>query len=231
MPGDNIGELIGEFLDSLLNPQQPGQGKPHGPGQPGPGQLGPGQPGPGQLEPGQPVPRLRVPRQGGPMGGGPMGGGPRGPQQRPSVPFPSRPLNDGSPFSRPTGAPSGTWDASRRDAVPAEVVEEPVTGDDVAAHVDQYLDPKRVTSRSERFGEEVALADDHLDAHQRELFGQGPRGGLSAARMGTTTAAAPTSPSAKAVNCIAQDVAALVRAPQNLRAALILGEILRRPDW
>ncbi len=219
MPGDNFGELIGEFLESLLNPQPPGQGKP-----PGQGQQAQGQQGPGQL-----VVRPQVPGQ-----GRPMGGGPRGPRQPRPAPRPSW-SNDGSPFSQSFGAPPApapaTQDASRRDVMTAEAVAEPVTGDDVAAHVDQYLDPKRVTARSDRFGEEVALADDHLDAHQRELFGQGPRSGLSASRLGTATAAAPTAPSARTVNCIAQDVAALVRSPQNIRAAFVLGEILRRPDW
>ncbi|MFM7070380.1 MAG: hypothetical protein ACKO38_01115 [Planctomycetota bacterium] len=107
---------------------------------------------------------------------------------------------------------------------------EPVTGDDVAEHVDQYLDPRRVTSRADHFAEGVALADDHLEAHQRELFGKGPQGGLASRRLGTATAAPPTT-SSQPTQCIAQDVAALLRSPQNLRAAFVLGEILRRPDW
>jgi hypothetical protein len=122
--------------------------------------------------------------------------------------------------------------SSARPAWQAEPVEaEEVTGDDVAEHVEKHLDPKRVTSRSEHFGEEVALADDHLNAHQRELFGQGPRGRLAASRLGTATSAPPTVLSAAATNCIAQDVAALMRSPQNLRAAFVLSEILQRKDF
>jgi hypothetical protein len=113
---------------------------------------------------------------------------------------------------------------------PPLVEADPVTGDDIAEQVERYLDPKRVSSRAERFGEEVALADDHLEAHQRELFGQGPRGGLAAKKLGTATAAPPMA-SAAAPSGIAQDVASLMRSPQNLRAAFLLGEILRRPEW
>jgi hypothetical protein len=101
---------------------------------------------------------------------------------------------------------------------------EPVTGDDVAEHVDQHLDSRRVTSRADHFGEDVALADDHLDTHQRQLFGQGPQGGLAATAAPPVTSSQPT-------HCIVQDVAALLSSPQNLRAAFVLGEILRRPEW
>ena len=208
MAGEDLGDLLGKFLESLLNPQAPAGGKPPaGPGGRGPGQRAPGQRAPGQRGPGQRGPDAKGQWQ---QGQWQQGAGGRAPGRGEAV---SRPKELGPSYPEPP-----------------LVEAEPVTGDDIAEQVERYLDPKSVSSRAERFGEEVALADDHLEAHQRELFGQGPRGGLAAKKLGTATAAPPMA-SAAAPSGIAQDVAALMRSPQNLRAAFLLGEILRRPEW
>lgn len=215
MAGDDLGELLGKFLESLLNPQVPaGKNPPPSPGQPRPGQSSPGQ------------------SRSGPRGFDPRGtrsslpGGRPPERQPPDRRFPDRQPSR-TPFGRPTvPMPVGQGQSSIESLVEAE----PVTGDDVAEHVDQHLDSRRVTSRADHFGEDVALADDHLDTHQRQLFGQGPQGGLASRRLGTATAAPPVT-SSQPTHCIVQDVAALLSSPQNLRAAFVLGEILRRPEW
>ena len=236
---------------------QPGAGQP-GAGQRGPGQRGPGQSSSGQRGSGQPSPGERGPDQRGPRPASPDPWGaaqarhsspwdlrPPGTERlRPERRFPDR-QGDGQsargrdgfgpssagPIKRPsTGPGTGPSSYGASDPESMLVEAEPVTGDDVAAHVEQYLDPKRVTSRADHFAEEVALADDNLDAHQRELFGQGPRGTLAGRPLGTASAAPPTATTV-AASGIAKDVTALLRSPENLRAAFLLGEILRRPEW
>ena len=108
---------------------------------------------------------------------------------------------------------------------------EAVTGDDVAESVARHLDSSRVTEHAAHLGKEVIQTQDSLAAHQRQLFGSGPKGKLAKSGPDTsTTGTAPTvttdqSPSA------AREIAALFRSPQDLRTAFILSEILRRPEW
>ena len=170
MPGHDINDLLGKFLQSMLEGQTPssGQGQSRGTRRPAP-------------ERNRPVPP------------------PRPPQRTP---------------------------------LEAEVVEaEPVTGDDVAEYVERHLDSRRVTEHASHLGQEVAQAQDALAAHQRQLFGSGPKGNL--AKTGPDTSTTGTAPSVKVDQSpsAAREIADLFRSPQDLRTAFILSEILRRPEW
>lgn len=160
---------------------------------------------------------------------------PQAPQMPPRPPVP--PTRWGEPPAtrpgqRPPAVPPQTGTNFRGPMVSAEVVEaEPVTGDDVAAHVTEYLDSRRVTEGATHLGERVANADDELSAHQRQLFGSGPRSGLAHSPTAGTASGQTTRVERAAESSIAREVVAGLRTPQDIRLAFVLGEVLRRPDW
>lgn len=135
---------------------------------------------------------------------------------RPAAPQPPR------PFAPQPPAPI--------QYVEPEIIEPDIMdGDNVAQHVTQHLDTGGFDQRAAHLGEEVGLADDHLEAHLHEQFDH---------RIGSlqdTSADAARETADAAASKILKDVpagqiAALLRSPQSIRQAIILSEVLRRPD-
>jgi hypothetical protein len=95
---------------------------------------------------------------------------------------------------------------------------------DVSADEELGIDTTDFAQRAEHLGEEVGLADDQLETHLHERFdhqmGQ-LRGGLgSLGSLDDTKTETPP----------AENIAALLVRPQSLRKAVILSEVLNRPE-
>lgn len=146
---------------------------------------------------------------------------PTPPQQRPQQ---QRPQQQRRPQPPQPPQPGGLRPLSTLQ--PSDVVDAVIVGGDesVAGHVAQHLDNQQFADRAGHLGEQVAHSQDALAAHQQKLFAQGPRGSL--------TASAAASPSlAKETNPLANEVMTMLRSPASVRQALIMSEIMKRPEF
>lgn len=134
------------------------------------------------------------------------------------------------------------------EPVEVEVVydDEP-SGARVASQVAQNIDNRQFSERARQLGEQVGLADDNMDAHLHQTFdhhvGQlrsttaatamvAPSPSYDEARQGVAGAAPAGAgdAAAQAAGVSAADIAQLLRTPRNIRNAIILSEILARPE-
>ncbi len=140
---------------------------------------------------------------------------------------------------RPAGGPPRPVPPTRQGPTPAaEFVEPEVVapgGSTVAQHVSTYLGtPKFGQVGSQDLGWEVAQSDDRLEAHLHEKFDH-QIGTLASAPGEAAQPVAlvePTSP-ADRIEAAGPSVAALATMlanPQGMRQAIVLSEILRRPE-
>ena len=136
---------------------------------------------------------------------------------------------------------------------PRPAVEEPVEveivadstlgGRGVAAHVQQHLSTHGFDERTEQLGQRVGQADQAMETHLHEKFdhqiGQladttgTSRGATSQPVHQTPAEGAGTGASSPDVapGGISADVRAILRTPTNMRQAVILSEIIKRPEW
>jgi hypothetical protein len=124
--------------------------------------------------------------------------------------------------------------AQRVGPVEAEVVRERPVGGAVSAHVKKYLDEKEFDQRASKLGGEVAAADTKIEQHLQQVFGHGIS--KLAAKPGET-AAPPTPQTAgifqdepAALPAAGLGLAALLNNIDNLRQAIVINEILKRPS-
>lgn len=136
----------------------------------------------------------------------------------------------------PKRSPQRTAQAPFRPLAPpkpveAEVVPEPV-GDEIGRHVKKYIDTGDFQRRSAELGERVASADQAMGQHLQGVFahdvGQlsrppGEAGGLSSSAVSAAAASDAVSP-------LAGSVLRALSQPENVRQAIIINEILRRPE-
>lgn len=122
----------------------------------------------------------------------------------------------------------------RRVAPPAEVVEaqavdDPPSGAGVAAHVKQHLDTREFAERASQLTQ-VDRLDVARASHRHQVFDH-QVGQLATRSLGSaaTPPPAPGAPPAR-IPTTAEAIAALLASPQGAQSALVLGEILRRPD-
>lgn len=163
-------------------------------------------------------------------------------QQRPQRPRPNRgerpaARNKGqagrggaNAEGRPGPTPQNSMPRSSDDVVSADIVEvEPVSGDDVAEHVERHLSTADFSQRAARLGDEVVHAPDDIQQHLADVFGHGPKGRLTGDHP---TVASPSASGAPTTGAFAAgDLAKLLRSPKDLRMAFIMSEVLRRPEW
>ena len=132
------------------------------------------------------------------------------------------------------GKPAQRARLPRPEVVDAEVVSAEVV-DDVAMHAGKPLDSRGFDQRVAQLGEETAQADDRLEARLHQTFDH-QKGRLqqtssaspqATARTATDMAASVTTAAANEV--LLQLVGAL-RSPQHVRQAIILSDILQRPE-
>jgi hypothetical protein len=102
------------------------------------------------------------------------------------------------------------------------VVAEPVSGDDIAAHVASHLSNREFEQRASHLGERVGLADDDLAAHLQQVFDH------HVGSIGTPGTARMTGEETNAAN-MSLEILATFRDPTMLRRAIILNEVLTPP--
>ncbi len=113
-------------------------------------------------------------------------------------------------------APSRLLEQDDIQIIDAEVISDPVSGDDVAAHVSRHLDSSRFSRRAAQMGEGIDQTDERVEAHLHQVFDHG---------LGRLKAEArPAVEEKKQFNI--QD---LLRSSENIRNAVILSEILNPP--
>ena len=136
-------------------------------------------------------------------------------RQRPARPE-SRPASSPRPAARPPSprAPAQPVEAAIATARP--------TGADVDAHVRRYLDADEFTRRSAEMGDRVAQADSQTDERLHEVFDH--RLGQLQERLPQEAAEVPRT----AVQPI--QLLALLSRPETVRNAVVLSEILQRPQ-
>ena len=121
--------------------------------------------------------------------------------------------------------------------VVAEVVDEDVpSGEKVAEHVEKHLDSEKIARRTAQLGTDVAMADEHIDEHLQQAFGhdlgrlgrkRGKAGPPSSqpARIAQASAAPVATPTAEGLA-----MKAFIADIHLLRQAIVMNEILRRPE-
>ena len=116
--------------------------------------------------------------------------------------------------------------------VDAQVVEAELaeSGDRLGAGVAQHM--RGMSSASEhsvKFASQVDLADDDMDAHLRQVFDH-KLGSLKSTPITNATGAA-ASPSLQLVATATQtNLLRMLRTPTGMRDAIIISEVLRRPE-
>ncbi len=201
-----------------------GSGKNANPQQPRPAQ----QPRPQQQRPQQPRPQQQRPQQQRPQ------------QQRPQQPA-GRPNNPADALDaeieeflkrasgRRTEQPARP---ARPQPVQAEVVEAVVLddvyhGESVAEHVKRHISVDDVTENSADFGRSVAEEVIELNQHVHDVFDH-KVGSLPKSRIGTT----PLDPVSKDKPVTPADrIRKMLSDPHSVRDAIILQEILKRPNY
>ena len=97
--------------------------------------------------------------------------------------------------------------------------------DAVASHVAQRMDTDEFDKRASHLGQRVGLADDAMEAHLHEKFDH------RLGRLADTSGAGATKGATKGATAIdAAKVAQLLRTPNGLKQAIILSELLNRPE-
>jgi hypothetical protein len=150
----------------------------------------------------------------------------KGRQQRPPAqpPAPSPPQPARLVPARQETRPRRPVEPVEAEVVDAELADK---DDGVARHVSQYLTgDQQIAEHTRRLGEEVDAADDKMAAHLHKVFDH------QLGRLKTTaseTAAAPPERPAPEVNT--GELIARLRSPQSVRDAIVLAEILHRPEW
>jgi hypothetical protein len=124
-----------------------------------------------------------------------------------------------SPPRRPPAAP-----------IQAEVVGDKPARGRVGEHVKSYLDASEFQRRSANLAEDMAEAAEKRTEHRQEVFGHsigrlGAEAAPSVAPQDLASAEAPTD-----VPPPAFDLSALFTQPADLRRAIVLQEILQRPE-
>lgn len=99
--------------------------------------------------------------------------------------------------------------------------------EDISQHVERHLSTKEYEQRAKHLGEEVALADDKLEARLEKTFDHrlGKLGQTEMQPQEPSAAEAATSSAS-----IAEEIRQLLSQPQGMRQVIVANEILRRPE-
>lgn len=110
-------------------------------------------------------------------------------------------------------------------------VTEVPSGEDVLVHVREHLDTGDFDRRAAELGDEVAQADEQIDERLHETFDHDV--GRLAGRPGeprSDTAGEPEDRMAELPSAAAVGLAAMFSNAQNIRQAIVISEILTRPE-
>jgi hypothetical protein len=109
------------------------------------------------------------------------------------------------------------------------VVDDKTAGKGVAEHVKSYLDASEFKRRTASLADDIAEADEKRVEHRQEVFGH-QVGQLAAAEPAAVSPKAALAEASSAGSVPALDLAAILARPENLRQAILLQEILQRPE-
>jgi hypothetical protein len=136
-------------------------------------------------------------------------------REPPAPPPPARliPARTAAPLSQPVEV----------EVVDAELA---VRGDSVARHVAEHSRrTEQIGEHARHLGAEVDLADDKLEAHLHQVFDH------DLGRLKKSTIEAGAQGRQAAGDLTAGQLQQMLRTPQSIREAIIMSEILRRPEW
>lgn len=131
---------------------------------------------------------------------------PEAPRPTPQIPSPPRPTPTRSAPQR--AAPARPADIEIVDAEPIQ---------DLPAHLAQYLDTSSFQRQAAQLTAEVDAADDKVEAHLHQTFDHA---------VGDLTGTATPEPDAQRSVTLLDELAS----PSKIRRAILLSEILRRPE-
>lgn len=163
--------------------------------------------------------------------------------QQPQKPKPQRPPQQGGGQQRPPRQPRTPQQQRtppqrnpsqppviNRPLDPDVVVAESVELEDVSTHVARHNFGDEVSRHPSQLGSGVIQEQQQLDSHVRQALGSGPRGQLVDGSQSVDSMPAQVI-SEVATSAMAMEIARMMRSPRELRNAIILGEIMRRPDF
>jgi hypothetical protein len=115
------------------------------------------------------------------------------------------------------------------EPIPAEIVDAEIVRDvashvqqDVVSHVQRHLDTSEITRQVEKLGDRVEAADDDMNAHLQNVFDH---------EVGMLRAGGEGAPHSEALRQLSSsDIANLLREPQSIRRAILVSELLNRPE-
>lgn len=119
--------------------------------------------------------------------------------------------------------------------VEADIVEATPAEESVAEHVSHYLPSSEFGDRERRLGEEIALADEHLKSHLSQVFEH------HIGDLGEVTPAVQLAPEGtvgedvpqvtqRDISSRANEIVQMFRSPKSMRQAILLSEIMHRPE-
>jgi hypothetical protein len=152
-------------------------------------------------------------------------GRPAEPPKRPAGKQPP-PRREGRPAGRPAAEPP---ERTRRltDApgglTTPQSSSTPPTGASVGQHVAEHLgrSTQELAAHSRTLGADVAQADERLESHLKQKFQH---------QVGALEHRTSVGPTQRARTPIAQSIFDMLKRPDGVKQAVVLGEILRRPD-
>jgi hypothetical protein len=121
--------------------------------------------------------------------------------------------------------------ASDAEVMDAEVIEsDNVSGDDVAAYVDRHLNRSEFEMRAGQLAERVRSADEQFESHLHDAFEHklGQLGAMTSRAEDSTLDAQEEEAKAKPVS--PSDLVKLIRSAQGVRNAIVVSELLTRPE-
>jgi len=131
----------------------------------------------------------------------------------------------------------GDDDVIDADIVDADIVEDPgiLSGHDVGDHVTRHINTSDFGERMSHMGEDVDRADDRMESHLHEYFEHalGDLGGATSRASNSTLDDdnAPQDPIDPKKAKTKFNIRQLLRSPSSIRDAIVLSEILRKPDF
>lgn len=134
---------------------------------------------------------------------------------------PASPAQQRAAQRHPAGQKHPTLEPVDADIILAEPVHQSVT-----AHVQSDIDTTDLTGHAKHLGQQVGQADDKMDARVHQKFDH------DISQIDDEPSVWDTAPAASAGGGagLASEVAAMLRSPNSIRQAVILSELLSRPE-
>ena len=171
---------------------------------------------------------------GGAPGGAAAGGAPGGGLEDEIGEFLRRAARQRQGRAGPAAQPAAAQPAGQQ-LVEAQVVSQPAIGEGIREHVGEHLDAGKFQRRAGELGGEVAQADEQIEQRLRAKFDH--KVGRLAGRRGETADAPkvtqPTEPEdvpAELPSTAAAGLAAMLSNSVGIRQAIVINEILTRPE-